>query len=209
MSVLHILFLHVFKEHFCSRTPLRLQIMWWSRTPLLDGRCLSSSERIRQHNSSSAQRPNSPQARSDRKAAFQIMRPVTGLREIKKDKHSSRSLHSTTAFSPALKWKLDLMLKMHAYFTDCFFQRLLGGGCFFSFFLCFLIHRQKLMEPPLAAAAALWGNIERALVLLVHRESPPWRRVGTKGRPVKAILVALLVLFAWLVGAEGWLSFAP
>lgn len=133
MSVLHILFLHVFKEHFCSRTPLRLQIMWWSRTPSLNGRCLSSSVRIRQHNSSSVQRPNSPQARSDRKTAFQIMRPVTSLREIKKDKHSSCSLHSTTAFSPSLKWKLHLRLKAHG-----FFQRLLGFLFVFFAFFCFV-----------------------------------------------------------------------
>lgn len=54
------------------------------------------------------------------------------------------------------------------------------------------------MEPRLAtsAAATLWGNIERALVLLLYRESLPWRRVGANVTPVKAIRVALLVLFA-------------
>lgn len=54
------------------------------------------------------------------------------------------------------------------------------------------------MEPPLAAAAAppLWGNIERALVLLLHKESSPWRCVDANVTPVKATRVALLVLFA-------------
>lgn len=51
------------------------------------------------------------------------------------------------------------------------------------------------MEPLLAAAAAaLWGNIERALVLLLHKESPPWCHEGANITPVKAIRVDLFVL---------------
>lgn len=42
-----------------------------------------------------------------------------GLRGIRKGKHGRRS---TAAFSCALKWKLHLWLRMHGYFTDCFFQ---------------------------------------------------------------------------------------
>lgn len=43
-----------------------------------------------------------------------------GLRGIKKGKRSRRSLHSTAAF--VHKWKLQLWLRMHGYFTGCFFQ---------------------------------------------------------------------------------------
>lgn len=45
-----------------------------------------------------------------------------GLRGIKKFKHSRRSRRSTAAFGCVLKWKWHLWLRMHGYFTDCFFQ---------------------------------------------------------------------------------------
>lgn len=51
-----------------------------------------------------------------------------GLRGIKPGKHSRRSLHSTAAFGCVLKWKLQLWLRMHGYFTDCFFQHF----CFYT-----------------------------------------------------------------------------
>lgn len=42
------------------------------------------------------------------------------------------------------------------------------------------------MEPLLAAAAALWVNIKRVFVLLLHRESPSWHSVGANETPAKS-----------------------
>lgn len=75
-----------------------------------------------------------------KKAAFQIMRPVAGFK-VNQDGYTQFLLtslnHCIQWLSEArksLKWKLHLRLKMHGYFTDCFFQHLGFAFVFFLFY---------------------------------------------------------------------------
>lgn len=78
-----------------------------------------------------------------KKAAFQIMRPVASFKGNQEGYTQflltslNHCIQWLSEARKALKWKLHLRLKMHGYFTDCFFQHL-GFVCFFVFFFKYM-----------------------------------------------------------------------